>query len=147
MLYKSLTLTTAAVAAGLLSFSIAEAATMASIPTPLPMVQTSDTAAVDLVAWHRWHDGGGWHGHGDWHGDGWHGNGYWGPGVALGLGLGLAAPYAYGGDYGYGGGGYGGGYAYAGGSHVQWCLNRYRTYDPRSNTFVGNDGYRHVCAG
>ncbi len=62
----------------------------------------------------------------------------WGPGAALGLGLGLglAAPYAYGG---------GGGYAYAGGSHVQWCLNRYRTYDPRSNTYVGNDGYRHAC--
>lgn len=26
--------------------------------------------------------------------------------------------------------------------HVNWCLARYRTYDPRSNTFVGK-GYRH----
>jgi hypothetical protein len=34
---------------------------------------------------------------------------------------------------------------YAGGGHVEWCMNRYRSYDPRSNTFVGYDGYRHEC--
>ncbi len=39
-------------------------------------------------------------------------------------------------------------YSYGyGGSHVQWCLHRYRTYDPRSNTFIGIDGYRHACVG
>lgn len=25
------------------------------------------------------------------------------------------------------------------------CAFRYRTYDPRSNTFMGNDGRRHAC--
>ena len=32
-----------------------------------------------------------------------------------------------------------------GSSHVQWCLNRYRSYDPASDTFLGYDGYRHRC--
>ena len=30
--------------------------------------------------------------------------------------------------------------------HVEYCLGRYRTYDPANNTFVGNDGQRHECA-
>jgi hypothetical protein len=30
-------------------------------------------------------------------------------------------------------------------AHVQWCLNRYRSYDPSSDTFLGFDGYRHRC--
>ena len=30
-------------------------------------------------------------------------------------------------------------------SHAAACEARYRTYDPRSDTFVGNDGYRHHC--
>lgn len=32
-----------------------------------------------------------------------------------------------------------------GGRHVTWCLNRYRSYDPATNTFVGYDGRLHVC--
>jgi hypothetical protein len=37
-------------------------------------------------------------------------------------------------------------YAPMGGSrHVRWCLNHYRTYSVRSNTFIGFDGYRHRC--
>ena len=39
-------------------------------------------------------------------------------------------------------------YSYGyGESHVQWCLAHYRTYDPRTNTFIGIDGYRHRCVG
>jgi Ni/Co efflux regulator RcnB len=30
-------------------------------------------------------------------------------------------------------------------SHVDWCLNRYRSYDPSTDTFLGYDGYRHRC--
>jgi hypothetical protein len=30
-------------------------------------------------------------------------------------------------------------------AHVHWCLNRYRSYDPASDTFLGYDGYRHRC--
>jgi hypothetical protein len=55
--------------------------------------------------------------------------------VAIGFGIG-----AYGAGYPYGY--YGGGYA---SGHVQYCLNRYRSYDPRSNTFMGYDGMRHLC--
>jgi hypothetical protein len=45
------------------------------------------------------------------------------PGVALGLG-----------------GGYGGSSA-----HVQWCLNRYRTYDPSTDTYIPRVGERAYC--
>jgi hypothetical protein len=45
------------------------------------------------------------------------------PGVTLGLG-----------------GGYGGRSA-----HVQWCLNRYRTYDPATDTYIPRVGQRAYC--
>jgi len=52
--------------------------------------------------------------------------------------------YGYGYDNGYG---YDSGYAYQGGGvdHIQYCMNRYRSYDPRSDTYMGYDGYRHRC--
>ena len=28
---------------------------------------------------------------------------------------------------------------------VDYCFRRYRSYDPRSGTYVGYDGYRHPC--
>ena len=28
---------------------------------------------------------------------------------------------------------------------VQYCMNRFRSYDPGSGTYLGNDGYRHAC--
>lgn len=28
---------------------------------------------------------------------------------------------------------------------VQYCMNRFRSYDPRSGTYLGYDGYRHPC--
>ncbi|MBO0904378.1 BA14K family protein [Jiella sonneratiae] len=31
------------------------------------------------------------------------------------------------------------------GDHVQVCLEHYRSYEPRSDTFLGYDGYRHRC--
>lgn len=37
---------------------------------------------------------------------------------------------------------------YRGGSwarHVDRCLARYRSYDPRSDTYLGYDGYRRDC--
>lgn len=60
---------------------------------------------------------------------------------AVALGFGLGGYYGYNDDYD---GAYDGGY---GGSHVEWCLNRYRSYDPSSDTFLGYDGYRHQCRG
>ena len=40
---------------------------------------------------------------------------------------------------------YGSGYAYAPGRSVAWCESHYRSYDPRSGTYLGYDGYRHPC--
>ena len=64
--------------------------------------------------------------------------GYWGPGPAFGAGiLGFAA-----------------GAAIAGAAsnaradddgHVQACLDAYHSYDPRTDTYLGYDGYRHEC--
>ena len=31
------------------------------------------------------------------------------------------------------------------GGHVAACEERYRSYDPDTDTFVGRDGYRHEC--
>jgi hypothetical protein len=92
-------------------------------------------------------------------------NPWWtyGPGVAIGVGPGYGPAYAYGqgpdaGDrYGadegadgqYGQDGEGQDYADQGGGgddpHVQWCMNRYRTYDPESDSFTGYDGLQHRC--
>lgn len=32
-----------------------------------------------------------------------------------------------------------------GGGHVEWCYNRFRSYDAASDTYLGYDGYRHRC--
>src|SRR5882724_8192558 len=32
-----------------------------------------------------------------------------------------------------------------GGDDVAYCIQRYRSYDPQSGTYLGNDGYRHPC--
>ena len=32
-----------------------------------------------------------------------------------------------------------------GNAHVQWCLNHYRSYNPRTDMFLGYDGYYHRC--
>jgi hypothetical protein len=80
-------------------------------------------------------------------------NPWWtyGPGVAINVGPGYASP-----DYGYASGPDDGSYApdddqdYAdqgGGDdpHVTWCMNRYQTYDPDSDSFTGYDGLPHRC--
>jgi len=87
----------------------------------------------------------------------------WGRGFGWGVGAGLlggaiiggalAAPYYYGPGY-YGPGyyppaAYGPGYypapGYGGGDAAAYCARRYRSYDPASGTFLGNDGVRHSC--
>jgi hypothetical protein len=67
------------------------------------------------------------------------------------LGLGIAPllynGYGYGNSYGaYNGYGYGDYNGYGSGSgHVSYCLNRYRSYNPRTDMFRGYDGYLHHC--
>ena len=86
-----------------------------------------------------------WRGRGyGWHGHGWHGGG-WGPGVGAAivggaiLGGMLAAPYYDGyGPYAYEPG-------LRGGNAVAYCMQRFRSYDPGSGTYLGFDGFRHPC--
>jgi BA14K-like protein len=85
-------------------------------------------------------------------------------GLALGAGIAgavvggalLAQPYGYGYQpYGYGYQSYGYDPGYDGdlvvapvagvGGGVAYCMQRYRSYDPGSGTFLGNDGLRHRC--
>jgi len=81
----------------------------------------------------------------------WRGRGGWGRGAGIGAGIiggaiiggMLAAPY-YAADpyYGYDGPYYAPGY---GGNAVAYCMQRFRSYDPASGTYVGFDGLRHSC--
>lgn len=92
--------------------------------------------------------------------------GGWGPGVGIGLAAGAliggaiaagSAPYygpGYGYGYGYGPGYYGPAYApapvyvqpgYGGGDDVAYCMQRYRSYDPASGTYLNYDGNRYPC--
>lgn len=154
MRYKPLALAAAALMAGFLSFGSAEAANV--MTGPMPGATTAPNANVQLV-WDKgfsgnrryWRGGGGhhWRGGHRWRGGGrhWRHRGWGGSGVFLGLGL---APF-YNGyyddpyDYGY----YDAPTYYVprGSRHVRWCYSRYRSYDARSNTFMGYDGYRHRC--
>jgi len=76
-----------------------------------------------------------------------HRHGYYGGGAALGgfaagalLGGALASqPYYYG-PRTY----YGPAPVYEDDA-VGYCASRFRSYDPRSGTYLGNDGYRHPC--
>jgi len=131
-------LTAAAVTIGLMSHPGPAVATPASNPYAIGNVHTNNLETV------RWY-GGGWRGggwHGGWRGGGW---GYYGGGFAAGAILGgmLAAPYYYPQPYYYPAPGYYDDAAPDGA--VDYCMRRFRSYDPRSGTYLGNDGYRHPC--
>lgn len=120
-------------------------AASASVATAMPFadglaLKNAAPASTETVRWGR-----GW---------GWG----LGAGLAAGaiIGGGLAAPrYYYGpGPYYYGPGPYYGpapvyadpGYADPGGSDpVAYCSARFKSYDPRSGTYLGYDGQRHPC--
>jgi hypothetical protein len=99
-------------------------------------------------------------------GGGWHRGGGFGPGAAAGVAGaiigGAIASQGYG--YGYGAGYYDPGYVQAypddqyyddgavevvpapgGDDSVAYCMQTYRSYNPRTGTYLGNDGYRHPC--
>jgi hypothetical protein len=75
----------------------------------------------------------------------------WGLGaVAAGaiIGGALAAPYYYGPGYYYGAPyypAYAPAYYGAPAGDVGYCMQRFRSYDPSSGTYMGNDGHRHPC--
>ncbi len=84
--------------------------------------------------------GGGWgYGYGPYYG-GWGG---FGPGLATGIIVGAAAANA---APVYGGQVYGGQvYAAAPANWIAYCSRKYRSFDPRTGTFLGYDGRRHPC--
>ena len=74
------------------------------------------------------------------------------PGVAVGAGIGIGSTYGYYGSPSY----YDDSYGYYDDSvvaaappsddeAVAYCMRRYRSYDPASGTYLGNDGLRHPC--
>jgi hypothetical protein len=68
------------------------------------------------------------------HGGYYYENPWWlGPAVGVGIALGAAGTYGYDRGYGYGN------------RHVAWCLDRYRSYNPRSNTWVSYSGRVQQC--
>lgn len=87
-----------------------------------------------------WRHHGGWHGHrGGWH----HRGGNFGAGLA-----GFAAGALLGGavasePYYYDEPGYS--YRPEYGPSVEWCIQHYRSYDVRTQTYLGYDGERHPC--
>jgi hypothetical protein len=79
------------------------------------------------------------HGYGrPYYGRGYYGRGYY-PGAAIGAGiLGFAAGAAIAGAAANNSAGWR--------AHVADCSDAYRSYDPRSDTYLGYDGLRHRCA-
>ncbi len=137
-----------ALALPLAAASNANAMPAASSLTSHSAVSTSDLTQV------RWRSvpviggGGGWRG-GGWHGGYYHRHGWGGAGVGLGIASGLllgsaiaasSSPYYYGPGYYYEPAP-----APVYDDSVTYCMNRYRSYDPASGTYLGYDGLRHPC--
>jgi len=132
---KPLALMAAVAVAGLLSLGGAKAANVATGSAPLPAIQKAQESNIQPASHRKRY----WRHRGPraslWFGFGGFGNPYFG-------GYPYYRPYYSYRPYYYGYRPY---YRPVGGSHVRWCLNRYRSYDPRSNSFLGYDGYRHRC--
>ena len=88
--------------------------------------------------------GGGYHGGGYRHHHRHRHGGFW-PGVAVGVGIGstygyYGSPSYYDDSYGYYDDGVVAAAPPAGDDAVAYCMQRYRSYDPASGTYLGNDG-------
>jgi hypothetical protein len=125
------------VAAGVVAFQGAAVAAPVINPQALKSAAESSAPAVEAVRWYG-RRGGGW-------GRGW---GYGGFAAGAIVGGALASRYYYPPPY------YGPSYYYApppppaayyGGDDVGYCMSRFKSYDPRSGTYLGYDGRRHPC--
>jgi hypothetical protein len=61
---------------------------------------------------------------------------WWLAAPTIGLGFGIVAPQVYG--HSYGG-------SYGRSAHVQWCHNRFRSYNAATDSYLGYDGRYHRC--
>jgi hypothetical protein len=133
-------LPTLAVAA-LFAMSIAPFANVASAMPVADALAIKNAAPtnIETVQWRGRGYGRGYYGRGYGRGAGWGvGAGLLGGAIIGGM---LAAPYYYG-PGPYSDPGYDPGY---GGDAVAYCMQRFKSYDPRSGTYLGNDGFRHPC--
>jgi BA14K-like protein len=127
---------------------VALALTSFALPAAAAPAANIDSLAIKLAAandaepvqWRR-------HGHGHGHGRGYARGRGWGYGAAFGTGLIIgAAPYYYAPRPYY----YSEPYYYARPYYppsdaVAYCMQRFRSYDPYSGTYLGYDGFRHPC--
>jgi hypothetical protein len=131
-------MTTAAAAAVLfgaaLSLPTAPAsAQLAASPQSLGAAATQTAGTQNLVTQVRWRGRHGWHHRRHWH----HRHGYYGPGPGAAI-AGLAAGAIIGGAIAsqsaprYDGA-------------IQYCIDRFKSYDIASQTYLGYDGLRHSC--
>jgi hypothetical protein len=143
-MFKHSLIALAALGAGLIGFSASEGSAMTITPQK-PAVAAAATFDPSLLTevrhnrrhhrWDRYRHGNRWHRrthrYRHYHRGYWYENPWW---ILPMVGAGIALSHR---NYGYG-------YGY-GSSHVEWCLNRYRSYNPRTNTWVSYSGYVRQC--
>ncbi len=126
MRYRMLALAAAAMVAGLVGPGGAQAANVMT-GGAMPQIAQSPNTNIEMVRNWRWRR---------------HHHHFGGSGLWLGFGVPFYQPYYepyYYRPY------YRSYYRPVGSGHVRWCLAHYRTYNPRTNTFIGFDGDRHRC--
>jgi hypothetical protein len=128
-------MTTAAAAAVLfgaaLSLPTAPAsAQLAASPESLGAATMQKASAQSLMTQVRWRGRRGWHHHRRYHHHGSYGPGAVITGIAAGaiVGGAIASQNAARAD-----------------AAIQYCINRFRSYDVASQTYLGYDGLRHAC--
>lgn len=123
----------AAMAAGFAGFSATEASAF-TVQKPAVEINAASSLLVDVShrEWRRDRDGDRRryrsHRYRHYHGGYWYANPWW---IFPMIGAGIALSHRD--RYGYGS------------NHVEWCLNRYRSYDVRTNTWVAYSGRVHQC--
>lgn len=110
---------------------IGSTAALSAAPLSPAIGSASQTRAADGITNIQWRG----HHHHRWHGGHWRHRHYgygWGPAIG-----GLAAGAIIGGAIANSNA--------AAGNAVSYCINRFKSYDPASGTYLGYDGIRHPC--
>jgi hypothetical protein len=124
----------AAMVAGVIGFSASEASAF-DVQKPVAETYAASSLLVDVNHrnWEKRRDGNRWNHRSSryrhYHGGYWYENPWW---VLPMVGAGIALS-----NRGY--------YGTYGSNHVEWCLNRYRSYNVRTNTWVSYSGRVNQC--
>lgn len=117
----------AAVLAGAVPFTAVAPAAAAPVHDPMHL-RNAVPSMTETVQYRRWH--GGYHRHHYHRGRGWG----WGAPAAAGLAAGAII-----------GGAIASQNAARADASIDYCMQRFRSYDPESGTYLGYDGMRHPC--